>query len=317
MNPAVSIIIPTFNRAPILEETLRALCEQQRGSLPTFEVIVVNDGSTDGTGALLDRLVGLYHPMLTAVHQPNLKQGMARNHGMQTARGGLLAFLGDDIIPHERFLDHHWGRFVRDGQPRRYAAIGRILWHPAIRPTPFREWIHEWGLQFGFRLITDPEHVPFNFFYTANLAFSRDLYDDLGGFSERFKGYGWEDIELGYRYQMLGNMRLRYVEEALAYHHHRLTVTGFCRRQRRVGYASMVFYEMYPELREFLHVSQVGLSLKLTEPFLGLLARLIEYGDEDLGLNLNRYTEKILAQYYRLGMLEWIREARDSPRRAG
>ena len=306
--PQISVIIPTFNRAPILEMTLRALCEQQAGALPPFEVIVINDGSTDQTATLLDRLVKRYGSRLAAVHQANKRQAIARNRGLRLAHGRLLVFLGDDIIPDEGFLHAHWSRFVAEGRPRRYAAIGRISWHSRVKPSPFRTWINDWGLQFGFRLISDPEHVPFNFFYTANAAFSRDLYDEFGGFNERFRGYGWEDIELGYRYQTLGDLRLRYLSNALAYHYHRITVTAFCRRQLYTGYAAMFFYDLYPQLREFLQMRSVPGSLRFLKPCLYVAARLIQLGDERLGLDLNRFTDGVLHQYYNLGMLRGQRD---------
>jgi hypothetical protein len=227
---------------------------------------------------------------------------------MSRARGELFVFLGDDIIPSPGFLAHHWNGYLAAREPAVYAAIGCTAWHPAIKVTPFRDWINEWGMQFGFKLIADPEQVPFNFFYTSNLAVSRRLYDTLGGFDARFREYGWEDIELGYRYERRGGMVLRYIPEALAFHHHHLSVRSFCRRQFKVGYSAVLFHELCPELADFLHLVAVPRYAVALRPLLGIAARLLEIGDERLGLELNRYADKLLRGYYLLGMLRGQQE---------
>ena len=303
VTPEISVIVPTYNRAPILGRTLRALCEGQVGDLPGWEVIVVNDGSTDETASLLDTLQDRYGGRFLALHQGNRKQGAARNTGMARAKGSLFVFLGDDILPDPKFLASHWLRYEASGRSRRYAAIGRTFWHPEIKQTPFREWINEWGSQFGFRLIEDPENVPFNFFYTSNLAFSRDLYADFGGFNESFREYGWEDIELGYRYAQRGAMRLRFVPTAIAYHDHNLSLTAFCRRQFRVGYSALLFHKLYPELRNFLGIGKCAAKPTIPSPLLELTAKILEYVDERIGLDVNMITRFILHQYYCLGLL--------------
>lgn len=308
MNPEITVIIPTYNRSSILQRTIKSLCEKQSGYIPSWEIIVVNDGSTDETSQVLNQLTERYDGCIVSVYQKNQKQGAARNNAMRRAHGRLFIFLADDMIPDSTFLSSHWQRFVTDGQPMRYAAIGRVDWHPEIKETPFRKWINEWGLQFGFRLIHDPDKLPFNFFYTSNLALSRDLYDDLGGFDESFKDYGWEDIELGYRYMTNGNMRLRYVDDAITYHHHYLTVTRFCRRQFKVGYSSIVFYRLHPELRDFLKIKKISPILCSIKPSLWLATHIIEYCDEKFQIDLNPITELILKAYYELGMLQAQRE---------
>lgn len=306
--PELSVIIPTYNRAPILEWTLRALCEDQQGLLPPWELIVVDDGSTDDTRRRVLRYAEERGNRIRYFHQPNRKQGAARNHGMRHARGRLFVFLGDDTIPAPGFLAAHWGRFRRE-EGRRHAVIGRTDWHPSISETPFREWINEWGLQFGFKLIRDPEKVPFNFFYTSNLSFSRDLYDDWGGFDESFREYGWEDIELGYRYMRQGGMRLRYEPEALAYHHHRLTLSAFCRRQYRVGYSAVKFHALHPELADFLHIAPLKPGWRRWRRVFDPIVPLVEILDERFGWNVNRLAGFILRVYYRCGMLEAQSEA--------
>ncbi|WP_338274717.1 glycosyltransferase family 2 protein [Corallococcus caeni] len=91
--PLFSVVIPTFNRAALLEETLASVFAQ---TLTDFEVIVVDDGSTDGTGELLAR----YGTRVRVFHQRNAGQGVARNLGIREARGDYVVFLdSDDLWP--------------------------------------------------------------------------------------------------------------------------------------------------------------------------------------------------------------------------
>jgi glycosyltransferase involved in cell wall biosynthesis len=308
VSPEISVIIPTYNRCDTLSRTLTALCETQVGVLPSWEVIVVDDGSTDDTLGLLNRLSDRY-AQLIFLTQPNQKQGAARNAAMKLARGELFVFLGDDIIPEPAFLAAHWQRYVAAGRSHTYAAIGRTSWHPDIKITPFRNWINEWGLQFGFQLISDVEHVPFNFFYTSNLAFSRALYDSQGGFDESFREYGWEDIELGYRYEKKG-MILRYETKAAAGHLHPITLTSFCLRQFKVGYSSVLFHKMHPELSSFLHICDIRPELLMLKPFLWVSKYILRFIDEFIHANICHLHEILLKNYYMLGMLKAQQESK-------
>lgn len=308
--PRFSVIIPTYNRAEILEKTLNALLEGQEGDVPPWELLVVDDGSTDATPAVLQAQASIHAPKVKVFRQKNLKQGAARNTAMKHAQGELFVFLGDDIVPSSTMLLRHWKMYEDLGRPKRHALIGQTLWHSDIAPSPFRTWIGEWGLQFGFRLIENREDVPFNFFYTSNLSFTRDLYDDFGGFDEGFQEYGWEDIELGYRYARLGGMRLRYDPLAIAYHHHHITVRSFCDRQRRVGFSAVRFARMHPELHGFLHfrerVSFSGVMALLSR----LLAWALELCDEHLGWIPLKLADRLMKACYVEGMARALHQER-------
>src|SRR2546423_1619703 len=93
--PSVSVVIPTFERLDVLPEVLAALAAQE--SPPSFEVIVVDDGSRDGTRELLRGYGG---PLaLTALLEEHRGPAAARNAGVARAGGELIAFLGDDTVP--------------------------------------------------------------------------------------------------------------------------------------------------------------------------------------------------------------------------
>lgn len=247
-----SVVVPTHNRMDTLPEMLAAL-EAQQGA-PPFEIVVIDDGSTDATHEFLTaRRFGIPTRVL---RQENRGPAAARNVGVRAASGRLVAFLGDDTIPEPGWLAAHVAAHRSRGGGDELAILGYTRWHPRVRTNPFLEYINEEGLQFGYRLIADPENVPFNFFYTSNVSLSRQsLLEEP--FYEGFPYAAWEDIEVSYRLAAAGQ-RLIYEPRAVALHDHATTIHRFCARQEKVGYSAVVFYKLHPELGGFLGLGPNG-----------------------------------------------------------
>ncbi|MEO8274904.1 MAG: glycosyltransferase [Thermoanaerobaculia bacterium] len=251
MTPAVSVVIPTFNRRDVLDEVLSAL-DRQLGA-PDFEVIVVDDGSSDGTAEALDRRAQI-RP-LRLLQQRNRGPAAARNLGVTAASGGLVAFLGDDTVPAPDWLARHVAAHAERSAPR-LAVVGFTDWHPRTRQTPFLRYLNARGLQFGYALISDPEQVPFNFFYTSNLSLRRTTLLEEP-FDESFPFPAWEDTEAAYRLTRRG-LRLVYEPRAIAQHDHPTDFARFSRRQEQAGWSAAIFFRKHPELREFLGIGPSG-----------------------------------------------------------
>lgn len=258
MSCEVSVVLPTFNRRRILSEVLAAL-DAQEGA-PPFEIVVVDDGSTDGTFEWLQQRAGA-RP-LRLLRQPNLGPAAARNRGVAAADGALIAFLGDDTVPEPEWLARHWERhrLERERQPGRgrprLAVIGYTAWHPRMRATRFLRFLNEQGLQFGYALIADPDNVPFNFFYTSNLSLAREwLLEEP--FDESFPDPAWEDIEASFRMFRRG-LRLVYEPQARLLHDHPTDFLRFCARQERAGASAVRFARKHPELAGFLGIGPEG-----------------------------------------------------------
>jgi GT2 family glycosyltransferase len=251
MSVHFSVVIPTFNRLQSLGEVITAL-EAQRDA-PEFEVVVVDDGSTDGTGEWL-RSRHLARP-LTVLRQDNRGPAAARNAGVAAATGSRVAFLGDDTVPAPSWLAAH-ARVHRDDGGDGLAVVGYTRWHHRMRVSPFLDYLNEDGKQFGYGLIEDARELPFDFFYTANLSLPRDLML-AEPFDERFPLAVWEDIECSYRLHRRG-LRLVYEPTAVVEHDHPTDLDAFCARQERAGAAAVVFYRMHPELGPYLGVGPQG-----------------------------------------------------------
>lgn len=303
----VSVIIPTHNRANILGRALDAVRAELDAAAFSVEILVVDDGSDDGTPALLEARRRDW-PGLVVLTQPNRGQAAARNLAFGRATGRLFVLLGDDIIPEPGFFTAQWEAFTACDRPETFAAIGHTAWHPEIARTPFREWSTRHGLQFGYALAAGREELDFRFFYTSNLSFSRALYDRCGGFDERFREYGWEDVELGFRFQAAG-MSLRYLPAARGWHHHALTLRDFCARRVATGRSAVVCQDLHPELSDVLKVRRVGrwwgLAPILLAPITWALTAL------DLrGVDVSLPARAVLRAHYLAGLLEGQRAGR-------
>ena len=306
----LSVVIPTHNRKATLERTLDALSRQVELE-SAFEVVVIDDASSDATAEFLRGYSRNAHPFAWSwERQEKAGQGVARNRGCERARGVRVLFLGDDILPHQRLVGEH----QRAAGAAELAVLGYTAWHPEIRLTPFRRLINEDGLQFGYGLLQDGAAADYRFFYTSNLSLDRGLVLDAGGFDPEFSGYGWEDIELGYRLCRDG-LRILHRRAALAYHLHAVTPASFRRRQHSSGRAALKFFLKHPEPQ----VAQVILLDRALEP--ALKRHTLEAALEPLalvleplfGAGLVGFLNRAMNRHFVAGLREALAE--DSARR--
>ncbi len=296
-----SIIVPTFNRLEVLPEVLSALEEQQNA--PELEVIVIDDGSTDGTAEWLrQRRWKVSHRWES---RPNEGPAAARNRGVEMASGERVAFLGDDTVPSAGWLAAHAEAHDANGEDDLLAVLGYTGWHPRMRVNPFLHYINDYGLQFGYALIDDPSDVPFNFFYTSNISLPRRvLLQDP--FNLAFPYPAWEDIELSYRLKTKG-LRMIYEARATVSHDHPTTLRRFCERQEKVGYSGVVFFKLHPELAPFVGLGPEGpppLPGRRRQKTLEALAGILQFTP----LRTPKLWEDVLRFYYIRGLHRGWRE---------
>lgn len=249
-NPAdyrsASVVIPTFNRWNTLRETLTAL---ERQTWRNFEVLIVDDGSTDGTSEHLSdwrrrRQNGI---AFKSFRQQNLKPGQARNHGVRYATGDIVIFIGDDTIPDPNFVERHMTKHNQMGEA--CAVLGFTDWHrERMRVTPFLEFINTDGPQFGYGHFQDGDDVPFSCFYTSNISIPRIILGQEP-FDPAFDFVNWEDVELGYRLSLRG-LRIVYDCGARTRHLHPMDMTAFFKRQKQIGEKMRVILSLHPELEQ-------------------------------------------------------------------
>ncbi len=248
-----SVVIPTHNRSEILSECLLALFRQDF-DLGQFEIIVVDDGSQDNTQEVLQKLQKKSPVNLTFFHQSNQGQGVARNKGISKATGDIILLLGDDIIATPALLKEH-DRTHHFHPEENAAVLGFITWHPKLVVTPLMKFMEQGGAilgrfgghQFAFDLLKGRRTADYRFFYTSNISLKRSLLLEFK-FDPWFSGYGWEDIELGYRLTKQAKLTLYYEPAAIGYHDHMMNDAQFKNRMHSIGLSSHRIQERYPEL---------------------------------------------------------------------
>ncbi len=205
--PALSVVIPTYDNASGLRRCLAALERQSIGP-ERFDVVVVDDGSPAATGALLRAFRARTRLRLTCLRAEHGGPGAARNLGLRRARGGLVAFTDDDCIPSPTWLRDY---LALAPFPAGVAGIGG-----AVRFTP-ETWTarlcHALGHTQNPRLASGDAA----FLVTANALFAKEELLDVGGFDERYALAGGEDSDLAYRIVARGG-RLQTTGGALVWH---------------------------------------------------------------------------------------------------
>jgi len=195
-----TIQLCTFNRAHLLGRVLDACFDQ---TLPSdvYEVVLVDDGSSDGTADVIAAARERATCAFTVVAQRNAGLARARNNGLARVRGERVIFIDDDVLPIPVFVAEH----LRSHE-RAPAAIvrGAVVTTESFErlPAPF------WTLA----------NYSGNYFWTSNVSAPLRAIRDLGGFVETFREYGWEDIELGLRLRAAGTKAV-FNARALAFHY--------------------------------------------------------------------------------------------------
>lgn len=241
---ALSIVIPTCNRRTTLLRCLEAL-EQQTLDRTQYEIIVVDDGSTDGTEAALRERPGTRYFL-----QPrNAGPAAARNVGIRAAQGAIVLLMGDDILAPPDLLEQHLTEHAHQAA-NNVAILGYAPWLESEPVTPLMRYLFKGPCafrQFRYEAIQDSEEVPFGFFYTCNLSLHRDFLLSNGLFDEDFHFAYGEDTELGYRLQQRG-LRLIYRRHIVAYHDHPTSYRSVRNRARNAGQVDALMARKHPLL---------------------------------------------------------------------
>jgi glycosyltransferase involved in cell wall biosynthesis len=209
--PYLSVIVPTYNRLEQLKLVLASL-EKQTFPLGQFEVLVVSDGSTDGTNEYLQTLQTPLN--LTPLFQENQGVAATRNHGIQRAQGKIILFLDDDVVPIPEFIAEHLTAHEKVGE--NYVVIGPMLTPPDFRPFPWVMWSHEQLREQYEAMNAGVFPATARQFYTGNTSLAKQILDTYGTFDPQFRRA--EDVELAYRLENHG-VCFSYCHRAIGYHY--------------------------------------------------------------------------------------------------
>jgi GT2 family glycosyltransferase len=238
MGTEISVVIPTFQRRTSVARLLQSLERQTR--LPG-EVIVVVDGSVDGTRELVENLGPAPYPR-RALWQPNRGRAAARNAGIRAASGEILVLLDDDMEPASGCLAAH--ARAHEGAARR-AVLAAVPIVVGANAPPAVAYI---GAKFNAhldRLARPGCPIGFRDFYTGNLSIRRHVLLEVGLFDESYTLYGNEDCELAIRLMGAG-VELVYDAQPLAWQHYEKTFPALARDTREKGWTALICATQHP-----------------------------------------------------------------------
>ncbi len=227
----------TYNRAHLLGRVLDA-CFEQTAEPGSYEVVLVNDGSTDETPEVIAHAGQRARIPFTVINQPNSGLAKGRNAGISRAIGERIIFIDDDVLPTPNFVAEHLrSHDLHPAAIVRGAAVNTENFDDLPPPV--------WRFK----------NYSGNFFWTTNVSVPLAKLREIGGFNENFAEYGWEDIDVGLRLRFAG-LKAVFNKYALAFHYkprpRSSDIGGMITQARAQGRTAVQLAKLHPHWRTFL-----------------------------------------------------------------
>ncbi len=228
--PRVSVVVASYEGGRTLRACLDSL---ERLNYPDYEVILLDDGSTDDTPA-----IALAHPRFRCVRHPrNLGLSVARNTGIAAASGEIIAFTDADCRPDEDWLRHLVGDLLNGN----FAGVGGHNLLPPDAPcVSAAVMVSPGGPAHVMLTDREAEHIP-----GCNMAFYKWALDEVRGFDPTFRKAG-DDVDLCWRMQQRG-LRIGFSPAGFVWHNRRSTIRAYLRQQYGYGEAEALLVQKHPE----------------------------------------------------------------------
>ena len=243
--PKFSVIIPVYNGEGTIAECLEALAAQD---VPRreFEVIVVDDGSTDGTAAIVKQFDVRY------VHQENKGPATARNVGVKNARGEIVVFTDADCVPEPGWLREMVNPLVRDSD------VAGVKGAYRTRQTELTARFAQAEFEERFKRLARRRTIDFVDSYSA--AFRKKVFEQVGGFNPRYPKANNEDVELSFKVAQK-NHKMVFSPDAIVYHTHPDGIWKYARLKFTRAYWRTFVYDKFP--RKVFRDSYTPQTLKI------------------------------------------------------
>jgi len=230
----VSVVIPTFQRSQLLRRMLEALLAQSADP-SSFEVLVCDSHSTDGTDAMVEE-VQRAHASLSLRHLHAIGNVLSekRNLGLREAAGEVVVFLDDDCVPARNLVQRY--RDLLATAPPRVVFCGEVQfpseWVAQSNYVRFRDERH---FRFAGPDAPQPRDLDFRTIVVMNMGLRKaEVLGEVGGFDERFIGYGLEDQEFGWRLQRAG-FRIAPCDARITHFETSVTLSAYCGKINRAA----------------------------------------------------------------------------------
>jgi GT2 family glycosyltransferase len=247
--PRVSVVIPTHQRRDSVARAIRALARQTVDARE-YEVIVVIDGSTDGTRELVSSMETGF--AIHTISKPRGGRASACNAGLRLASAPIVVFLDDDMEAQAGFLAAHLDAHARDS---RVGVVGAVPIPVSESSTPVARYV---ASRFNGHLgnLAAPGHAfGVRDFYSGNFSVEREAMVRIGGFDESFTEYGNEDIDLSLRLRAAG-VTLVFRADAVAHQHYEKDFAALARDNEDKGRTAVQLATKHPEVVNDLRLSQ-------------------------------------------------------------
>lgn len=247
----ISVVIGTYNQKDKLKLVLESLFNQTL-SKDLYEIIVVDSMSSDGTAQMISALPIPHPALLKYIKQKNLGRPGARNRGIEEARCKIILLTDADMLADKNLLSEH----LKANEIHKNSAFEGLTINPDKKP-----YIKEKLRPF--------QKLRFSYFLTGNLSIPKSIITKAGMFDMDFAGYGWEDVELGYRLNKIG-VPLYYLPSAINYHMHPVSQDDMFKRKYHMGKSAAIFYKKHPnwEIKLFLGMNPIAQGIyKLIKSF--------------------------------------------------
>jgi glycosyltransferase involved in cell wall biosynthesis len=257
INPLISVVIGSYNQKDVLTKVLNSLFSQSLVH-SSYEVIVIDSGSTDNTEEVLKAFSVKSNFSYEIIK--NQGKAFARNHGVKKAKADLILITDADMIADKYLLENHLHAHEKIKNQACFEGLTYNL--TKLEYPPKKENISPYIK----RKYSNFKRLDWYYFLTGNLSFPKKIFLGFGGFSEKFTGYGWEDLELGYRFQKY-KIPLYYLKTAQNYHYHLVEREDEIARNIKKGQGAKIFLDLHPELKLFLGINPISVGLfKLIKP---------------------------------------------------
>lgn len=268
----VSVVLPTYNRLGQLKQVLSGFTDQIF-DMTQVEVIVISDGSTDGTHDYFETVERSTFPFeLICINQKNAGPAAARNRGIEAARGKIVLFVDDDVVPAPNLISEHMRSHEESG-PR------TVVMGPMLNPEDYsmQPWVH-WEQLMLYKQYADMEagrwEPTARQFYTGNASLERNYLLEHGGFDTSFRRA--EDVELAYRLAASG-LNFVFNPQAKGYHYASRKFSSWLQTPYMYGKNDVVFArskeqqwlmpKVSAEFQERNVLIRVAVRLCLSRPF--------------------------------------------------
>lgn len=243
MSYSLAVVVPTYNRCDALEQCMKHLEQQVRKD---FEVIIVDDGSTDSTEGWVADYKKRTPLSVRYFRQQNSGPARARNFAISVAEAPIILLIGDDIFPTPELTARHIE--LHEQRPElSVVGLGLTVWSDTGQEvTPFMRWLDRDGMQFNYGELLQGVKPDWKHFYTSNLSVKTSLLRQYP-FDESFPFAAMEDIEVACRIEVEHGLEMVFLPDAIAYHLHPTSFLQACRRMEKVGQSTAYFHELWPD----------------------------------------------------------------------